>query len=123
MFSFLYDRTALDNQDLVGLADGAQAVGNDESGSSTQQAPQTLLDKGLTFGIEIGGCFIQNQNPRIRQYSAGNSNALPLPPGKFDTALANQRIEAFFKTIGKFLNMGRFHGFPYLLLCGVGARE
>src|SRR5258706_3741545 len=68
MFSFLYDRTALDNQDLVGLADGAQAVGNDESGSSTQQAPQTLLDKCLTFGIEIGGCFIQNQNPRIRQY-------------------------------------------------------
>src|SRR5258708_23965858 len=108
VFPLFNNGTILNHKDLVGLADGAQAVGNDEGGPSPQQAPQTLLDKGLTFGIEIRGCLIQNQNPRIRQYGAGNGNALPLPPRKFDTALSNQGIEAFLKTILKLLNMDRF---------------
>jgi hypothetical protein len=43
----LADPAAVDDQDLVGLADGRQPVGNDQRGAAGQGGPERLLDGDL----------------------------------------------------------------------------
>ena len=50
----LGDISAFDDQNLIGFADGTQAVGDDESGSPFEQLIETLLDVFFTFVVEVG---------------------------------------------------------------------
>ena len=80
MGSPLHDLPVLDDQDLVGLANGAQAVGDDKGGAPPDQLIQTFLNEDLALGIQIGGGFVQYQDSGIRQQRPGNGHSLPLSP-------------------------------------------
>ena len=56
----LDDLAVVNDQNLVGVADGAQAVGDDETGPAGHQAQHGLLDLFLGAGIDAAGRFVQD---------------------------------------------------------------
>src|ERR1700679_3998770 len=66
------DAAGFDDQNLVGAAHGGEAVGDDEGGAAAHQVAQTFLDERFGFGIEAGGGFVENQDARIGEDSAGD---------------------------------------------------
>jgi len=49
--SSLDDVALLDDQDLVGAADGGEAVGDDEGGASLHEVAEAALDEGFGLGV------------------------------------------------------------------------
>lgn len=61
----LFDhRTVLNHQDLVRLTDSAEAMGENEAGSSPHQRNHSLLEMKFRAGHTAGG-FIQDENSRF----------------------------------------------------------
>ena len=81
MFTALGDRAVLDDEDLVRLTNGTEAVGNDKRCSPLHERMKTLLNEGFTFSIQVGGGLIQYQDPRISENRARNGDPLTLPSG------------------------------------------
>jgi hypothetical protein len=54
MIAALNDLAVVDHWDIVGLADGAQAVGDDETGPLPHQAQHRLLDFLFRWGWDLG---------------------------------------------------------------------
>ena len=54
-----------DDDDEVGIADGREAVGDDDGGASGAEPGEGGLDGGLAFGVEGGGRFIEEQDARV----------------------------------------------------------
>ena len=63
---------------LVGMANGAQAMGNGDGGARLHQALQGLLYQALALGVECRGGFVENEYRGILQYGAGDAQALAL---------------------------------------------
>ncbi len=59
------DAISRQNQDAVGVADGRQAVGDDQGGSAVRQAEQCLLYRPFALVVERAGRFVEDQDLRI----------------------------------------------------------
>ena len=119
----LHNPPLFDDQYLAGLPDGAEPVRNDEGRPPMHQFAQALLDEGLAFGVQVGSRFIQDDDLGVGQYGAGDGDALPLPAGKLDAPLADQRIQAVFEAVGEFVDVGGPDGLLQLLLRGLRPGE
>ena len=51
-----------DHQDLIGVPDGGQAVGNGDNGLAPGQLRQGVLDQMLVLGIDAGGGLVQDDD-------------------------------------------------------------
>ena len=51
-----------EDEDSVGVADGAQAVGDDNGGAPYGYLLKGALDEGFGFVIDRGGRFIEDEN-------------------------------------------------------------
>ena len=72
MGALLDQLTVVDHQNLVGFADGAEAVGDDKAGASMHQPQHGLLDVLLGTGIDAAGGFVEDQDARVGKDSTGN---------------------------------------------------
>ena len=59
------DVLIIDDDDLVGVPDGGQPVGDGDGGTVFRQLLQTLLDVALAFIIKGAGGLVQDQDGRI----------------------------------------------------------
>ena len=75
----LHDAVILDDQQLIGVADGAQPVGNDEAGTALQQFLQCGLDQPLGARVHARRGLIEDEDAGVGQDGAGNGQKLPLP--------------------------------------------
>ncbi|MNI23615.1 hypothetical protein D3C73_772090 [compost metagenome] len=87
MAAAFHNLPVVQHQDLVGTADGGEAVGDDEGGAALLEHLQRILNQALRFGVDIGGGFIQYQNRRIKGQRSGEGNQL---------ALSSRQRAAFF---------------------------
>ena len=71
-----------DHQDLVGVPDGGQAVGNGDDGLAPGQLRQGVLDQMLVLGIDAGGGLVQDDDGGVLQDGPGDGDPLPLPAGE-----------------------------------------
>src|SRR6185437_3101146 len=78
MIAVFNDTTALDGDDAIGVAYRRQPVGNNEDRPAGGNLLHVLLDGSLAFIIQRARCLVKNQNARIRDEGAGNSDALTL---------------------------------------------
>lgn len=62
MFSALDDLALLDHNNLIGMLDRAQPVGNDHRRPVLHQLHQRVLHKLLGFRIQRGGRLVQDQD-------------------------------------------------------------
>ena len=59
------DAATADDHDLGGMADGREAVGDDEGGTPFEEVVDGVLHKALGAGVNIGGRFIENEDAGV----------------------------------------------------------
>ena len=93
-------RALLDNalvgqdEDLVRVADGGQAVRDGERRSSLHQLFERLLHEVFGLVVQRAGRFVEDQDRRIFQKHPRDGDALLLSAGEADAALADVGIVA-----------------------------
>lgn len=105
-----YDRSMLNDQDLIGLSDRAQPVGYDKCGSALHQYAKTLLDKRFTFCVQVRRSLIQDENARISKDRPRYGDALTLSSRKLYAPLTDHGIKSFFEPAGEFQNVSGLCG-------------
>lgn len=78
VISPLDDPAIPQDQDLVGVADGGQAVGNRDGGLLTAHLVDAGGDHLLSVRIDAGGRLIQDQDPWVTGHHPGEGNQLAL---------------------------------------------
>src|SRR5690606_35572178 len=96
----LLERTALDDaaliedENLVGVGDGRQAVGNDEGRASATKRIESALDLAFRLRVERAGRLVEDQNRRLLQDGPRDRNALALAAGQGSAPLAGESVVA-----------------------------
>lgn len=67
MQAFFEYAALVKHHDPITMPDRAQTVGNDEAGAARKQFHDSLLNEGFARFIDIGGGFIEDENPRVPQ--------------------------------------------------------
>src|SRR5712692_2145902 len=91
MRTLLAQAPFVEDEDAIGVLNGAEAVRNDERGASREQAVQRFADLQLGFGIHAGGGFVENQEAWIVRQGARKINELALTDGEGGAALIDTR--------------------------------
>src|SRR3970282_1859541 len=65
------DGGVVQHQDLIGVENGADALGDDKARPALHQPHQGLLDAPLRLEIDAGSRVVQNEDARIEQQGAG----------------------------------------------------
>ena len=79
MVARLDDLAMVDDDNLVGIPDRAQAVGDDDNGLATVERVEILHDGPLVVGIERVGGLVEEDVVGILVHRTGDEDALPLP--------------------------------------------
>lgn len=78
MGAALYNFSAMQHQNLIRIANGRQAMGDNEGGAAPFYDLERILDQRLGLRVDISGRFIQNENSRIERERPGEGDQLPL---------------------------------------------
>ena len=70
-------------------------------------APDVVVDDGLTVGIERAGRLVEDEDARIEDQRAGNREPLPLAAGKVGRTLVDMRLVAARKPVDELLGAGQ----------------
>ena len=90
----LFDNPAfIHHDDAVSLANGCQAVGDDDRGAAFHQMLKRILDQLLAFCVESAGRLVEQKDRGIAQQGAGDGDALPLPTREARPTFAEIGIE------------------------------
>ena len=71
-----------------------EPVRDRDHGLAFHQAHQLLLDGGFHFAVQGRGRFVEHQDGRVLEDHARERDALALPAGELDAALADVRVVA-----------------------------
>ena len=88
------DLAVSDGEHLVGVADGAQPMGDDKRRAAVQQLLQRFLDESLGARIDRGRGLVQDQDAWPGQRRAGDRQKLPLAETEPAAALAQNCLIA-----------------------------
>ena len=116
----VYYVALLEDDNLLHVADCAEAVGYDEHRAVVHKFVYRLLDKRFAVDIEGGSGFVQDNQRRIFQEYARDCNALLLSARKSVTALANAGVVAVFKLSDEVVRERRAGCRIHFLFGGVG---
>ena len=120
MAALLHDLPVPEDQDHVGVHDGAQPVGNDKGGPPPHELVHGLLDQDLGAGVHIGGGLVQNEELPVCQEGPGDGEELLLAPGDGDVVLSDDRVVALGEGADEVVAVGLVAGSDDLLPGGVG---
>ena len=76
------DDSSVDDDDLVGVADGAEAVGDGDDGLALHQPFQRVDHEFFGFAVERGGGFVEQKDRAVANHHPGDADALALPAGE-----------------------------------------
>src|SRR6185295_15778089 len=88
----LDDLAALQDDDLIGVPDGAQPVGGDQACAAAP--PEGLVDPAFGRGVQGAGGFIENQDCRPGHQGAGDLQALALAAAPIGSPLLDGTLVA-----------------------------
>ena len=100
----------VDDDDVVGVADRAQTMGDDDGRPAFHESIQGSLDDFFTFRIEGGRRFIEDENAGIFENSPGDGNALALTAGQGVAPIADEGVIAAGQSHNKFVGIGSLGG-------------
>ena len=120
MLAALDDFAGAEHEHLVGIANGAQAVGNDETGAAGQQFVQSNLNLALGARVHAGRRFIQDQDVRIAQRRAGDGQKLALPLAETAAALAQQSLIAIGQALDELVGLHQPGRGDHFVIAGFG---
>ena len=111
------------DDDVIGVADGREAVGNDYAGASLHELVEGLLDGEFALGVEGAGGFVEYEDGRVFEYGACYAKALALPATEGDAAVADVGVVALRQLGDELVGMGDGGGVANVLGGVVGATE
>src|SRR5690348_6687020 len=114
------DNPILQYHDTVGVAHGGEAVGDDDNGAAAHQVLQSRLHQSLGLAVQGGSGFVEDEDGGILEQGASNGNALALPAGQANAALADHGFVAFGQSFDEVVGQGCLGGFHYTLLGNSG---
>lgn len=82
MRATLGDASGVDDEDLVGVTDGGQAVGDDDDRPSGRQLGQGPVNVSFGGGIGLSGGLVQDEDRGVLEVGARQGDALALSPGE-----------------------------------------
>src|SRR5271169_1943905 len=94
----------------VGVADGGNAVGDEDGGASAHDFAEVVEDFVFSLGVDAGERIVEDQDARAAEQGAGNGGALLLASGEGDAPLADGGVVAFGETLDVVGNVGGFGG-------------
>ena len=88
------DATLIEDQNLIGAADGAQPMRHDKTRARGEQAVERVLQPAFGDGVDGTGGLVENENARVGEERAGKADQLTLAEGETGAAFADLRREA-----------------------------
>src|SRR5207237_1274910 len=110
----------LEDDDLVGVADGAQAVGDGDHGAPLHDALERLDDDRLRLGVERRSRLVEDEDGRVANDCAGDSDALPLSAGQGQASFAHLGVVAVGHPRDELVRVGEPRRIDDLLFGSVG---
>ena len=103
------DHAVVEDDDLVGMGDGVQPVGDDQDGPVLGQPIERLLHKVFRFRVGESGGLVEDQHRGVGKDGAGDGQALPLPTGQSRTR-AEHRVVALRHALDTVVDAGSAGG-------------
>ncbi len=116
MLALLHDVAVVHHQDQVGVADGGQAMGDDEAGAALHQGVHRLLDQHLGVGIHRTGGFVQDQDRGVGQDGAGDGQQLHLALRDVGGLFVEHHVVAIRQGADEVVGVGGLGGGDHLLV-------
>ena len=110
MGAALADPAVGQDQDLVGMGDRAQAVGDDEARPALHQVAEARLDQPFALGVEVAGGLVEDEDPRVGIQGPGDGEALALAAGEADAALSDEGVVALGQVGDEAVGVGELGG-------------
>ena len=85
----LHETPVVQDDQAVGADDARQPMGKNEGGAPLHEPVQGLLDDRLVLGVHGRQRLVEHQDRRVAQQRPGDGDALTLPAGETDAALAD----------------------------------
>ena len=85
-----------------------------DDGATLHQTFQRFHDEFLRLGVERGGGFVEDEDGGVPHHGAGNADALALPAGKRQAALADRRVVAVGHLRDEVVRVGHLRRFDDL---------
>ena len=111
------------DENLVGMADGAEAVGDDEAGAVGEQAFERFLNELFGAGVHAGGGLVEDEDGGVLEERAGDADALFFADAEFDAAFADAGIVALRQRDDEIVAIGGSGRGEELLVGGVQFAE
>ena len=118
-----HDAPFIEDEDAVGVLNGAEAVRDGEDGAAFCEGVEGGLDLVLAFGVEGGGGFVEYDDGGVFEEGAGDCDALALSAGEPGTAFADEGFVAVIEGFDKFVGMGEAGGLADGFVVGVGVPD
>src|SRR5882762_2394700 len=100
----------VEDEDAVGVLDGAQAMGDDQSGAPGEQAAESFANEKFRFRVHAGGGFVKDEETRIVGQGAGEIDELALADRKSGAALVDVAGHAFGQGANELAEADFFNG-------------
>lgn len=123
MPALLHEAAVADDQNLIGMAHGLEAMCNHDNGFIPRQRLDGPLQPVLIFRVHIGCGLVENDDGGVFQHGARNGNALPLAAGKVGAASADDRIVAVGQRLDEIITAGRLCCRDHLVMRGLRLAE
>src|SRR4029079_18723174 len=90
--ALLDDRSVLEDDDEVRVADGRETVGDDERGAAVEQAAQRALDASLGADVDRARGLVEEEEARVGEQRPTERDELALAQREPEAALAELRV-------------------------------
>ena len=87
-----------------------------KTGPTFHQYGESRLYQSFTFGIQITGSLVKNENTWISQRRSGNGESLPLAATQFEASFSNHRVVAIWQLFNERVRVGYFSRFPNIVI-------
>lgn len=121
MGALFHNGSGVEDEDFVGVADGTEAVGDDEAGAPGHEAVEGGLDVGLGAGIDVAGGFIQNHQAGVGHHHAGDGEQLALALAEVAAPFGEQGVVAVGQAQDEVVGVGALGGFDAVGFAGFEA--
>ena len=100
--------TVLQDHNLVGIGDGAHAVGDDDDGLVLHEFRNALLNLGFVFDVEACGGFVEEHDGGVLEDGAGDGNSLAFTAGERVAVFTNDCVVTLRELLDKVIAVGEF---------------
>lgn len=123
MGTLFNDGAFVEDNDLVGFADGGEAVCDDEDGAVGGEVVEGFLNEAFGNGIDAGGGLIENDKGRVFEKDAGNGHALFFALREAYTLFPDVGIETFREFVDEVPRAGPLESVADIIIGGIFAGE